>query len=68
MRGDGGVAAEGRIVGIPLANINSDWMSNLSSGLCIILGYIHDKDPLIHILGCKKELPFQPAICYLSFR
>ena len=48
MRGDGGVAGEGRIVGvpkfrsretstIPLTNINSDWLSNTSSGLCIIL-------------------------------
>ena len=45
MRGDGGVAGEGRVVGVPswgkctmsLTNINSDWMSNTSSGLCIIL-------------------------------
>ena len=46
MRGDGGVAGEGRVVGfIPswgkctmaLTNINSDWMSKASSGLCIIL-------------------------------
>ena len=48
MRGDGSVASEGRIVGVPkfhsrgkctmpLMNINSDWMSNASSGLCIIL-------------------------------
>ena len=48
MRDDSGVAGEGRVVGIPkfhswgkctmpLANINSDWMSNASSGLCIIL-------------------------------
>ena len=48
MRGDGGVAGEGRIVGVPkfhswgkctmpLTNINSDWISNASSGLCIIL-------------------------------
>ena len=47
MRGDSGVAGEGRIVGVPkfhswgkctmpLMNINSDWMSNASSGLCII--------------------------------
>ena len=47
MRGDSGVAGEGRVVGIPkfhswgkftmpLMNINSDWMSNASSGLCII--------------------------------
>ena len=48
MKGDSGVAGEGRVVGIPkfyswgkctmpLTNINSDWMSNASSGLCIIL-------------------------------
>ena len=47
MRGDSGVAGEGRVVGIPkfyswskctmpLTNIYSDWMSNASSGLCII--------------------------------
>ena len=47
VRGDSGVAGEGRVVGIPkfhfwgkctmpLTNINSDWMSNASSGLCII--------------------------------
>ena len=43
-----GVAGEGRVVGVPkfhswdkctmqLMNINSDWMSNTSSGLCIVL-------------------------------
>ena len=48
MRGDGSVAGEGRVVGVPkfhswakctmpLTNINSDWMSSASSGLCIIL-------------------------------
>ena len=48
VRGDSGVAGEGRVVGIPkfyswgkctmpLTNINSDWMSNGFSGLCIIL-------------------------------
>ena len=48
MRGDGGVAGKGRVVGVPkflswgnctmtLMNINSDWMSNASSGLCINL-------------------------------
>ena len=47
MRGDDGVAGEGRVVGLPkfhswskctpLTNINSDWMSNASTGLCIIL-------------------------------
>ena len=50
MRVDSGVAGEGRVVGIPkfhswgkciipLMNIDSDWMSNASSGLCIILLY-----------------------------
>ena len=44
MKGDSGVAGEGRVVGVPkfhswdkctmaLTNINSDWMSNASSGL-----------------------------------
>ena len=48
MRGGSGVAGEGKVVGVPkfhswgkctmpLTNINSDWMSNASSGLCIIL-------------------------------
>ena len=47
MRGDGGVAGEGRVVGVPkfhswgkctmpLLNINSDWMADASSGLRII--------------------------------
>ena len=51
VRGDGGVAGEGRVVGVPkfhswgkctmpLTNINSDWMSNASSGLCITLVYV----------------------------
>ena len=50
MRGDGGVAGEERVVVVPkfhswgkctmpLTNINSDWMSNASSGLCIIYLY-----------------------------
>ena len=48
MRGDSGVAGEGRVVGVPkfhswgkctmpLTNISSDWKSNASSGLYIIL-------------------------------
>ena len=47
MRGDGGVAGEGRAVGVPkfhswgkctmiLTNVKSDWMSKASSGLCNI--------------------------------
>ena len=57
MRGDGGVAGKGRVVGVqnfhswdtctmPLTNINSDWRS---SGLCIILAYIIYAVPLIRI-------------------
>ena len=52
MRGDSSVAGEGRVVGapkfhswgkctMPLMNINSDWMSNTSSGLCTILIFIY---------------------------
>ena len=48
MRGEGGVAGEGRVVGIPkfhswgkctipLTNIHSDWITNASSGLYVIL-------------------------------
>ena len=51
MRGDSSVAGEGRVVGLPkfhswgkctmpLTNINSDWMSNASSGLRIVLYYL----------------------------
>ena len=50
MRGDSGVAGEGRVVAVPkfhslgkctviLTNIKSDWMSKASSGLCIIMTY-----------------------------
>ena len=48
MKHDSSVAGEERVVGLPkfhswvkctmsLTNINSDWMSNTFSGLCIIL-------------------------------
>ena len=51
MRGEGGVAGEERVVGVPkfhswgkctmpLTNINLDWMSKASSGLCINLCYL----------------------------
>ena len=67
MRSDSGVAGEGRVVGTPkfyfwskctmaLTNINSDWISNASSGVCVILGYIICAGPLSCILGCKKNL------------
>ena len=40
---------------MPLMNINSDWMSNASSGLCINLFiYIVYAGPLFHILGCNQ--------------
>ena len=66
MRGEGGVAGEGRVVGVPkfhswdkctimaLTNINSNWMSNASSGLCINLCYyiiLYYTGPLSCILG-----------------
>ena len=75
MRGDSGVAGEGRVVGVPkfhswgkctmpLTNINSDSMSNASSGLCIILCYLYYitlyyiiyAGPLSCILGCNNIL------------
>ena len=59
MRAEGGVAGEGKVVGLPkfhswgkctmpLMNINSNRMSNTSSGLCII--YV---GPLSCILVCN---------------
>ena len=50
MRGESGVAGEGRVVGVlkfhswgkctmPLTNIDSDWMSKAFSGLCINFHY-----------------------------
>ena len=66
MRGDSGVAGKGRVAGIPkfhswgkytmpLTKINSDWMSNASSGLCInyLFILIIYAGPLSCILGCK---------------
>jgi len=63
MRGEGGVAGDGRVVGVPkfhsrgkctmpLSNINSDWMSNASSGLCINLSILFiNAGPLSCISG-----------------
>ena len=73
VRGEGGVAGEGRVVGVPkfhswgkctmpLTNINSDWMSNASSGLWINLHFyivlycIIYAGPLFRILGCNVFL------------
>ena len=66
MRGESGVAGEGRVVALPkfysrgkctmpLTNINSDWTYNAFSGLCInlLLIYIIYAGPLSCILGCN---------------
>ena len=53
MRGDGGVAGEGRVVGVPkfhswstfimpLTNINSDWMSNGSLLKLLVKELLHN--------------------------
>ena len=62
MRSEGGVVGEGRVgvpkfhswgkCTMPLTNINSDWMSNASSGLCInLLIYIILHESFISHLG-----------------
>ena len=62
MRGEGGVAVEGRVVGVPkfhfwgkctmaLTYVNSDWMSNTFSSLCINL--VIYMGPLFRILGVQ---------------
>ena len=73
MRGESGVAGEGRVVVVPkfhswgkctmpLTNINSDWMSNASPGLCINLHFyivlycIIYAGPLFRILGCNDVI------------
>ena len=59
MRGESGVASEGRVVGVlkfhslgkytmPLMNINSDWMSNASSDLSLNLFIL-----FMLVLGCN---------------
>ena len=65
VRSDGSVAGEGRIIGIPkfhswskctmpLTNINSDWMSNASSGLCII--YTGPLSCILGIITCNINI------------
>ena len=62
VRGDRGVAGEGRVVGVPklhscgkytmlLKNINSDWMSNLPLAYALFILYY--AGPLSCILGCN---------------
>ena len=64
MRGEGGIAGEGRVVDAPkfhswdkgtmaLTNINSNRISNASCGLCIRLFIVHGS--LVRILGCNCE-------------
>jgi len=65
VRDDGGVAGEGRVVGIPkfhswvkctMLLTNSDWMPNASSGLCIHLFiYIIYASLLSCILRCNMN-------------
>ena len=66
MRGDGGVAGEGRVVGapkfhswgkctMPLTNINSDWMSNASSDLRITL-IICQRVGRLSMLGWRRRV------------
>ena len=74
----GGVAGEGCVVGVPkfhfwekcimpLTNINSDWMSNASSGLCIIIlsgSFISHLSKVVSLLrseGTNQSL--WPNIC-----
>ena len=63
MRGDSGIAGEGRVVDVPkfhswgkctmpLTNIDSDWMSYAYCGLRIIMLFIYT-GPLSCILGCN---------------
>ena len=68
MRGDSGVAGEGRVAGIPklhswgkyampLTNINSDWMSKTSFGLCIIIFEQSNRTP-----RCSRTVVLQVYI------
>ena len=41
---------------MPLTNINSDWMSNASSGLCIIYT-IQDLKNIKNVKGCRDGMP-----------
>jgi len=67
VRGEGGVAGEGTVVGVPkyhswgkctmpLTNVNSDWMSNASSSLWITLLYL-----LIYIM---RVLYLASELCF----
>ena len=66
MRGDSGVDGEGRVTGIPnfhsggkytmpLTNINSNWMPNASSGLCIIYLYYLLYCFMLHLGVCNDQ-------------
>ena len=78
MRGEGGVAGEGRVVGVPkfhswgkctmsLTNINSDWMSNASSGLCINLHYLYYITRVLYFASWGVILYYMdPSFCILG--
>ena len=79
MRGDSDVDGEGRVAGIPkfhswgkytmpLTNINSHWMSNASSGLCIIyLYYITSKVTALQGVHGKLVLQVYLGLNTLEF-
>ena len=78
MRGEGCVAGEGRVVGVPkfhswgkctmsLTNINSDWMSNASSGLCINLCYLYYITRVLYFASWGVILYYvDPSFCILG--
>ena len=77
MSGDGGVAGEGRVFGIPkfhswgkctmpLTNINSDWMFNASSGLCISVGFLGSSTTTSVRFKCVPA-PYAPSDATVIF-
>ena len=74
MRGEGGVAGEQRVVDVPkfhswdkctmaLTNINPNWMSNASSGLCINLCYLYYVTSITALQDAHKRLVLQVYLC-----
>ena len=84
MRGEGGIAGEGKLVGVPKFyswgkhTMQSDWMSNASSALCINLyfilrgsfllhlgGYNHDNDVMIRAI--VRDVYICPCVMYFTY-